>query len=84
MSDKKKSTPDGLRQKPSSTYAERYAAGKALRDACPRKIHVGWRASKNRRDPDRNDIGFRGFPELYRCAMGAWFGPRSHSIEAQL
>ena len=51
MSEEKKSTPDGLRQRPSITYAERYAAGKALRNACPREIHADCRVSKNRRDP---------------------------------
>ncbi len=32
------------------TYAERYAAGKALREVCPRKAHAGWRAPTGRRD----------------------------------
>jgi uncharacterized protein (DUF2252 family) len=30
------------------TYAERYAAGKALRDRCPRQSHAGWKAPKRR------------------------------------
>jgi uncharacterized protein (DUF2252 family) len=51
MMDKTKSALDGIRQKPSNTYAERYAAGKALRDKCPRTAHAEWHASKNRRDP---------------------------------
>lgn len=34
-----------------STHAERYAAGKALRDKCPREAHAEWKAPKNRRDP---------------------------------
>ena len=33
------------------TYAESYAAGKALREACPRKAHAGWKALANRQDP---------------------------------
>ena len=33
------------------TYDERYAAGKALREACPRKAHAGWKAPANRQDP---------------------------------
>lgn len=33
------------------TYDERYAAGKALREACPRKVHAGWKAPANRQDP---------------------------------
>jgi len=33
------------------TYAERYSAGKALREACPRTTHAGWKAPANRRDP---------------------------------
>ncbi len=32
------------------TYAERYAAGKALRESCPRKAHAGWKAHVGRRD----------------------------------
>ncbi len=32
------------------TYAERYAAGKALREICPRKAHAGWKAPAGRRD----------------------------------
>ena len=34
-----------------TTYAERYAAGKALRDACPRKAHARWSAPAGRPDP---------------------------------
>jgi uncharacterized protein (DUF2252 family) len=33
------------------TYAERYAAGKALRETCPRKSHAEWKPSSDRRDP---------------------------------
>jgi uncharacterized protein (DUF2252 family) len=33
------------------TYDERYAAGKAFREACPRKAHAGWKAPANRQDP---------------------------------
>lgn len=51
MADKTKSAPEGLRQKASSTYAERYGAGKALRDKCPRTAHADWRPSKKRQDP---------------------------------
>jgi len=32
------------------TYAERYAAGKALREVCPRKEHAGWKAPADRTD----------------------------------
>jgi uncharacterized protein (DUF2252 family) len=32
------------------TYAERYAAGKALREVCPRKAHAAWKAPANRPD----------------------------------
>ena len=35
------------------TFAERYAAGKALRDACPRSSHAAWKAPSDRRDPVR-------------------------------
>jgi len=31
------------------TRAEQYAAGKALRDKCPRDSHAGWKAPKDRR-----------------------------------
>ncbi len=33
------------------SYAERYAAGKALRETCPRKAHAGWKAPAGRPDP---------------------------------
>src|SRR5215469_15317302 len=33
-----------------STYSQRYAEGKALRDKCPRQSHAGWNAAKNRRE----------------------------------
>lgn len=32
------------------TYAERYAAGKALRELCSRKAHAAWKAPAGRRD----------------------------------
>jgi hypothetical protein len=32
------------------TYAERYAAGKALREACPRSAHAIWKAPADRPD----------------------------------
>ncbi len=32
------------------SYAERYASGKALREACPRKAHAGWKAPSGRPD----------------------------------
>jgi uncharacterized protein (DUF2252 family) len=35
---------------PVRSYAERYAAGKALRETCPRKYHAGWKAPVNRPD----------------------------------
>jgi len=33
------------------TYAERHAAGKALRENCPRSAHAEWKAPVDRRDP---------------------------------
>ena len=33
------------------TYGERHAAGKALRESCPRESHADWKAPANRRDP---------------------------------
>jgi len=33
------------------SFEERLAAGKALRDACPRKAHAIWKAPAGRRDP---------------------------------
>ncbi len=51
MNDKEKHEHNVLRQQPSSTYAERYAAGKALRDKSPRTAHADWRPSKKRHDP---------------------------------
>jgi uncharacterized protein (DUF2252 family) len=33
------------------TYAELYAAGKALRDACPRTAHAAWKLPAHRPDP---------------------------------
>jgi len=40
----------GTRIEP-QTRAESYAAGKALRTACPRKAHAAWKAPSDRRDP---------------------------------
>ena len=34
-----------------ATYAERYAAGKALRETCPRKSHSAWKPANDRPDP---------------------------------
>ena len=34
-----------------ATYAERYAAGKALRKTCPRKSHAAWKPAVDRPDP---------------------------------
>lgn len=57
MNETNKATPSkrrGQRTKPDEqvrdSYAERYAAGKALRTACPRKAHAHWKASSNRPD----------------------------------
>jgi hypothetical protein len=36
-----------------ATYAERYAAGKALRESCPRNAHAGWKTPSHRPDPVR-------------------------------
>ena len=36
---------------PTANRAERYAAGKALRDRVPREQHGEWKAPKNRHDP---------------------------------
>ena len=51
------STPSGGRRRLEHDLAwhlsqkERYAAGKALRKACPRESHAVWKAPSNRRDP---------------------------------
>jgi uncharacterized protein (DUF2252 family) len=51
MAGKKQSKPSTLTQELGSSYKERYAAGKALRDKCLRSAHAEWKAPKNRRDP---------------------------------
>ncbi|MBS1213733.1 MAG: hypothetical protein H6R26_2350 [Proteobacteria bacterium] len=58
MTEQKKSKAGAMRQKPApseasttGTYAERYAAGKALREVCPRKAHAAWKAPAGRPDP---------------------------------
>jgi len=33
------------------TYKERYAAGKAMREACPREAHASWKPAADRPDP---------------------------------
>jgi uncharacterized protein (DUF2252 family) len=60
MTATKKSTTGALRQKTAQpealtlkTHAERYAAGKALRDACPRRAHADWKRPHDRPDPIR-------------------------------
>jgi uncharacterized protein (DUF2252 family) len=57
MPQTKKSKPGASRQKPTqpkvrieSSYAERYAEGKALRGTCPRQEHAGWKAPAGRPD----------------------------------
>ena len=50
MATKKKSGPGAVRPRSSGTYEERYAAGKALRDKCPREAHAEYKPSRNRRD----------------------------------
>ena len=57
MSGRKRSKAGALRQMPPppetrtmGTYAERYAAGKALRETCPRKAHAIWKAPADRPD----------------------------------
>ena len=57
MSERKRSKAGALRQMPPppetrtmGTYAERYAAGKALRETCPRKAHAIWKAPADRPD----------------------------------
>ena len=57
MRETKRSKAGILRRKPAApeahtmgTYAERYAAGKALRDVCPRRAHATWKAPSDRRD----------------------------------
>ncbi len=49
MKEKRKLQNGAVTQKPGSTHEERYAAGKALRDTCPREDHAEWKAPKNRR-----------------------------------
>jgi Uncharacterized protein conserved in bacteria (DUF2252) len=36
---------------PASTFKERYASGKALREKVPRASHAGWDPPRRRRDP---------------------------------
>lgn len=50
MAGKTESKHSGLTLASKSAYKERYAAGKALRDKCPRKAHAGWKAPRNRID----------------------------------
>jgi len=42
-----------------ASRAERYAAGKALREACPREAHGVWKAPSGRRDENVPPIGRR-------------------------
>jgi len=51
MTGKKNSEPNPLKEEFRSSYKERYAAGKALRDKCLRKAHAEWQPTRNRRDP---------------------------------
>src|SRR5512139_1119093 len=60
-------TPDHLRSK-----AEQYAAGKALRDRCPRESHAAWKAPKDRRGAvDTVRAAEKGrFPDLLPLRRG--------------
>lgn len=57
MNNKSKANPKSLRKTApqtaydEKTYAEQYAAGKALRAKCPRTSHAEWKPPSNRRDP---------------------------------
>lgn len=50
---KRGAAPTPARTAPDSgrSFAERYAAGKALREACPRNSHGGWKPAAKRPDP---------------------------------
>ena len=48
-----KSKPTVKEVSSTKTYKERYAAGKALRDACPRSAHAIWKPAADRPDPVR-------------------------------
>src|SRR5437764_12899162 len=50
MKSKKKLEPRDSWQNGNGSYDARYAAGKALRDKCPREAHSEYKPSKNRRD----------------------------------
>jgi uncharacterized protein (DUF2252 family) len=50
MASKAESKHSGLTVASKRTYKERYAAGKALRDKCPREDHAEWKAPAKRRD----------------------------------
>lgn len=58
MKNNQNSKPETVRKESASKtaygarpYADQYAAGKALRTACPRTSHSGWKAPSDRRDP---------------------------------
>jgi len=60
MNRKKSPQPSAANAKPSvpvvgsaKTFKERYAAGKALREVCPRDAHAAWKSSAGRPDPVR-------------------------------
>jgi uncharacterized protein (DUF2252 family) len=46
----KQALPDRPDVRTVTTYTERYAAGKALRETCPRQAHAAWKAPSDRRD----------------------------------
>jgi uncharacterized protein (DUF2252 family) len=55
---RRKSRPRAAGDKPAAavvgsatTFKERYAAGKTLRESCPRDAHAAWNAPSDRRDP---------------------------------
>jgi uncharacterized protein (DUF2252 family) len=50
MASKTESKHGGLTVATKNTYKERYAAGKALRDKCPRSAHGEWKVPAKRRD----------------------------------
>ena len=61
MKETKTSRPGVISKKPAppearkvTTYADRYAEGKALRDVCPRNAHATWKAPAGR--PDAVDL----------------------------
>jgi len=85
MNQKKSPQPGAANAKPSvpvvssaKTFKERYAAGKALREVCPRDAHAPWKPPAGRPEPVRLVL------EAEKERLPRWHFLRSLAIHVEM